>query len=746
MNKLFSCFSRISIIFLLIFLSSTQIFAQVDGVWVEKQLPDALPADRYYAVGENCLIFVGKTDSVVYAYDLYSHQWHELDQPTESAWLSQARSAGDVAIVYTDSLIVVYNALTQSFRNHKYEGTIINSTSSSAGKLSGCMENMAYFATDLNFYVYDGEEDQWHIHPISGLSSLTTKYAYENPGYILIHLKDDSEQEKILTFSTYTKEFFELNYNFDTGHEWLDYGFVVWDHDSGLPDDQKFFGCYSAVHGTWTEYKEPEYSIKSASTEAENLFPRTVFMFRVSTVVDFPDYNHKFYIFNTLYDVPVIVNRTTNDDYDLHTTSTGAQTAIISFINVNNNSLEILAYKSDTHTVTPFVSSDLFVKPNISWHNSGGVIYLGNDNDLVIGGYPEKGFMAYAPMPADYEINIHWERDVEARKDWGILLIEDKDADSVYIYSYNILDPDNLTHFITEWGNSSFIKVGYNNKVAAILATKNEGYNLFLYSPVFNNWTEKSSVLPSPVIKISGDLIYFIEPDNLQLSVFNGATNQILDLPFGRTGYTAFNYISEREKFLIIYTNDNKHVSYSAVTGTSNEIEVNYHELFRGDQYIGVSSNSSGILTYNALSDAFVNLEPDVERGTIMNISVGGKTALMTTSKASLMAFDPYINSPTSIEDHSTLNNVNTPFYLDQNYPNPFNTSTSIRFSLSVPERVKIEVYNAQGHLVRTLLDDNLLAGPQEINFEAEGLPAGIYFYKMITGKFQRSRKMLLLK
>jgi hypothetical protein len=85
-------------------------------------------------------------------------------------------------------------------------------------------------------------------------------------------------------------------------------------------------------------------------------------------------------------------------------------------------------------------------------------------------------------------------------------------------------------------------------------------------------------------------------------------------------------------------------------------------------------------------------------------------------------------------------------YNLYQNYPNPFNTGTKIAFSLEKYERVEIKLYDILGREVRNILNDYLPAGWHEINFEAKDLATGMYFYKLKTGGFTSTKKLLLLK
>jgi hypothetical protein len=83
---------------------------------------------------------------------------------------------------------------------------------------------------------------------------------------------------------------------------------------------------------------------------------------------------------------------------------------------------------------------------------------------------------------------------------------------------------------------------------------------------------------------------------------------------------------------------------------------------------------------------------------------------------------------------------------LEQNYPNPFNPSSSIRFSLKSAGPVELTITNALGQLVGSLVNGTLSAGTHEVNFTADGLSSGTYFYTLRSGNFVETKKMILMK
>jgi endonuclease/exonuclease/phosphatase family metal-dependent hydrolase len=107
--------------------------------------------------------------------------------------------------------------------------------------------------------------------------------------------------------------------------------------------------------------------------------------------------------------------------------------------------------------------------------------------------------------------------------------------------------------------------------------------------------------------------------------------------------------------------------------------------------------------------------------------------------------------NPSSIDDEGTLIKD---FELYQNYPNPFNPSTSIQYTVSSRQFVSLKVYDVLSNEVATLVNEELLAGEYEIEFDARGLASGIYFYQLRAGGSEinseqtmiQTKKMILLK
>jgi aryl-phospho-beta-D-glucosidase BglC (GH1 family) len=97
----------------------------------------------------------------------------------------------------------------------------------------------------------------------------------------------------------------------------------------------------------------------------------------------------------------------------------------------------------------------------------------------------------------------------------------------------------------------------------------------------------------------------------------------------------------------------------------------------------------------------------------------------------------------TAVKDKPTFKSS---FVLYQNYPNPFNPTTTINYSVPKQSFVTIKVYDVLGREVATLVNENKPVGNYSIQFNANKLTSGIYFYGMESGSYSQAKKLLLLK
>jgi len=103
-----------------------------------------------------------------------------------------------------------------------------------------------------------------------------------------------------------------------------------------------------------------------------------------------------------------------------------------------------------------------------------------------------------------------------------------------------------------------------------------------------------------------------------------------------------------------------------------------------------------------------------------------------------------FYSNPVGIDNRSET--LPLGFALEQNFPNPFNPSTTIRFSMKHADHVVLKIFNIAGQEVATLLGGQSNSGNHAVQFNANDLGSGTYFYSLTVGKQSVVKKMVLIK
>ena len=101
-------------------------------------------------------------------------------------------------------------------------------------------------------------------------------------------------------------------------------------------------------------------------------------------------------------------------------------------------------------------------------------------------------------------------------------------------------------------------------------------------------------------------------------------------------------------------------------------------------------------------------------------------------------------DEPVGIQPTST--NVPDKFSLSQNYPNPFNPATTIKFDIRSPAFTKLSVFDVLGREIQNLVNEELKTGSYSIVFDGSGFNSGVYFYRLTSGDFVETKRMLMVK
>lgn len=166
------------------------------------------------------------------------------------------------------------------------------------------------------------------------------------------------------------------------------------------------------------------------------------------------------------------------------------------------------------------------------------------------------------------------------------------------------------------------------------------------------------------------------------------------------------------------------------------------------------ADNETGYTVYR-FNNPIANLPPNTTTYLDTALVSGNYSyKVRAVNDSGVSAFTGWANAEvvTGVENKETENNKVKGFSLLQNYPNPFNPETSIGYQVMSSEHISLRIYNTNGQLIKTLVNEKKESGFYTVNWNGKdesdnGVPSGIYFYTLQVGdKYKTTRKMVLLK
>ena len=317
---------------------------------------------------------------------------------------------------------------------------------------------------------------------------------------------------------------------------------------------------------------------------------------------------------------------------------------------------------------------------------------------------------------------------------------------------------------------------------------RNAGFDLFLKKSTDNgvNWGPDTPLSSNggpgeytPVISVSGSIVHVAWQDNR-----NSSTGEVY---YKRSADNGVNFGPD-----IRLTNDPASSNYVSISSTGTNVNIVWLDTRTGQSEIfykrstdsGASWGTDTRLTMNGFSSG----NPSVSSAG-SNIHVvysgnsgiyykrstdGGNTWSSDLRLSDIVSFarDPSIaisgsaihviwhdarssdeevyyernptGNPTAILPVNSIIPKN--FSLGQNFPNPFNPETKIKFDIPAASFTTLKIYSIQGNEVVSLLNNRMSAGSYEVEWNAANYPSGVYFYKLVSGDFNKTIKMILMK
>jgi hypothetical protein len=157
---------------------------------------------------------------------------------------------------------------------------------------------------------------------------------------------------------------------------------------------------------------------------------------------------------------------------------------------------------------------------------------------------------------------------------------------------------------------------------------------------------------------------------------------------------------------------------------SNNKLQLNFTENYESNAWV---NHSQVLYTYDGNGNNIESLDQNWTNG----------------------AWENFFKITMSYEWTTDVENTKLPvseFKLMNNYPNPFNPLTTINYSIGKEGRTKLTVYNLIGSEVAVIVDENKPTGNYSVQFNAGTLPSGVYFYKLESGSYSATKKLVLMK
>jgi len=151
------------------------------------------------------------------------------------------------------------------------------------------------------------------------------------------------------------------------------------------------------------------------------------------------------------------------------------------------------------------------------------------------------------------------------------------------------------------------------------------------------------------------------------------------------------------------------------------------------------TDNSGDTLWTKTFGGSGVDIGYSVEETADGGYIITGRTQSFGAGAGDVWLIKLETDSPSVVKNYSDL--IPEIFCLSQNYPNPFNPSTKINWQVPVGSWQTLKIYDVLGNEVATLIDEYKPTGSYEVEWNASGLPSGVYFYQLKTKGYVETKR-----
>ena len=693
--------------------------------------------DKLYACGSTCAVFTTEYADSLLIFDARKSEVLSVKFPTAQTF-RYAKAKGSLVMAYSEGntkYLVGYSSVTGTLDTLQYAGDVMSDGPYAPFISFGCGERIAFFVSDQMFYVFDAQIGHWLSYDYQRPPN------YENGAYslqsdcVVFSLAEGGGQRIDVAYSAYTKSFNRLEKGAIV-REGLKHGFA----DVYFNPDNKIYTAvgYSAFDNQFDAFSftlnESDY-LGISSTFVKSCWDPYAYSFSIYHPDDTGD-------------------RIVSNDYYGYSTKSGQWSETNYEYNYDNERLGSDGSGGGCYTLTKgkyksgeewfrqyvfyYAQDGSFEKLQTDLQESyqSGAYEIGGNTALISDG---KNLIAFDPLnKRKSEISLAYDRLMEAIVGENYAAIcnysDATTSSNFYIYNENT---NQWTTVVTDKPDAI-----YQQTRPFVFTALFKPYNLLIiYDALEDNLVKYDMEDDKSVyVYLQDDLVVASTEKNCIL--YDVSSKQLYEKDYKAHQYSLgrqmFISYDESAQSLCAYSGLNKVWSEKAITETP--------WLIYAGGNLGVASlqvgyyNYAKYLMYNGFADSWVELDPDDR--TFEAVKSGDSTMIIVHSDH-LYIFDAQV--ATAIEDNHSASPLRS-FILEQNYPNPFNGSTTIRYYITQPVYVKLQVYNVLGQKVATLVDEKQLAGYHEIQWQAGTLPSGLYFYRLQSGDKLLIKKCLLVK
>jgi len=580
--------------FLLLSSFTITAYAQNKGAWVEYKLPGDRPANWSRMVGENCLIFIDRLAPEIYAFDINSAEWHTYTASTALEWSSQIKVGLNVAMIYNDEMAVAYNGLSQTFVPVTYAGTMLSGTTYG----HDCETDMAYIVTDQFFYVFDGEDNLWRSHDISGFGTVQGWGVYGMEDYLYLYLYAADDTKKIVAYSYLTKTFVGYDGDGHVQHRELNHGFIFYKNSTPAADSvTHFFAGYSAYTGDYV-LLERAYNTAFWNSMSQRGHFGTTAMFDDRYRIEDNNWKIDLFGFDTRHGN--FVQAGYNYEYVCHEgihpygMGAGSSFAVNSYRDCLDRELVYIIYKGNSNSFQTALEEGLYY-PTCSGATAiaqcGGDV-LGASDCKEMWFFDTKNWLgSKVTLPAMVD---GWSNPAPQRMydTWGIGECKRMFDSTVHIYSYNQINNTQIHSFTFESARTHGRFDSTN--VGGRMSNNVDGpYVLYLYSPGLDSWSSVDFGSSHDKVGkgVQRDFIYWYDTEiSGPMQIFDGVTGLTTSLPFGWAYVSTGNSRKYAwSNFMLAHSADDHYYGYSTYTRTYSEFPSEYLSSWKGQKDLAVA-------------------------------------------------------------------------------------------------------------------------------------------------------------